>query len=364
MRIRETRCPVVASAMVQPSAGIGSAPVARACERAEQAVGAHLRNPHRCDVSDHCLGSHDLNCLQIWGAAGDLARMASRLVEQNIEGAAETLPIEGSLLAVDCGLQTVEPLGFHLVGVLTVHVRGRRAGPRRVFERKSAGVPNLVDQRERRAKIILAFAREADDEIRGERDIRACVAHARDGIEIVRPAVTAVHRRQNAVGTRLHRKVQVRHQPRQIAMRRDQARVHVARMARGVAQASDSRHLGNARQQTPQRPGTAVGSFAVIGVHVLPDQRDLAHAGIREPRDFGNDLRDRSRRLGAARIGHDTERAELVAAFLHGDECRDTARADRVAARGLRRSNLSSTGNSVSTTAPSRSARASRPGSR
>ena len=90
---------------------------------------------------------------------------------------------------------------------------------------------------------------------------------------------------------------------------------------------------GHAFEQAPERPRPSVRAVAVIGVDVLADQRDLAHAGVRQPRDLGDDLHDRARHLGAARIGHDAEGAELVAAFLHGHEGRDAARARRRAAR-------------------------------
>ena len=47
-----------------------------------------------------------------------------------------------------------------------------------------------------------------------------------------------------------------------------------------------------------------------------------------------HDGANRTRDLGAAGVGHDAERAELVAALLHGHERRDAAPADR-AGRGL-----------------------------
>ena len=68
------------------------------------------------------------------------------------------------------------------------------------------------------------------------------------------------------------------------------------------------------------------GALAVIGVDVLAEQRDLAHARAGERSRLGDDCRDRPRDFGAARIGHDAEGAELVAAFLHGDESADAAR--------------------------------------
>ena len=241
--------------------------------------------------------------------------------------------MKACLVAVDRRLQAVQPLGFHLLGNLVRQFGRRRSRPGRIFEREGAGVADLVDQRERRSKIVLALAGEADDEIGGERHVRPRGAHARDGVEIVGARVAAVHGGEDAVGAGLHRKVQIGHQARQVAMRRDQALLHVAGMAGGVAQPRDARHFGDAREQLPERPGPAVGSFAVIGVDVLADQRDLAHAGLGEPLDLGDDLHDRPRRFGAARIGHDAERAELVAAFLHGDEGRYAARARRLAAR-------------------------------
>ena len=82
-------------------------------------------------------------------------------------------------------LQALEPLGFHLLGDLLRHLGGRRARPRRIFERERAGVADLLDQRERRVEILLALARKADDEVGGERHVRPRGAHARDGVEIV-----------------------------------------------------------------------------------------------------------------------------------------------------------------------------------
>ena len=62
------------------------------------------------------------------------------------------------------------------------------------------------------------------------------------------------------------------------------------------------------------------------GIDVLAEQGDFAHAGIDQLLRFGNDLGDRAGDFGAARIGHDAEGAELVAAFLHGEEGGDAAR--------------------------------------
>src|SRR5262245_64020576 len=107
--------------------------------------------------------------------------MASRLFEQDVEGAAEASRIEGSLVAVDGRLQAVEPLGFHRVRYLIRQVRGRRSGTRRVFEGEGAGVADLLDQRQRRAKILFALAGEGDDEVGRERHPRMRGANERAG---------------------------------------------------------------------------------------------------------------------------------------------------------------------------------------
>ena len=109
-------------------------------------------------------------------------------------------------------------------------------------------------------EIVLGLAREADDEIGGEREIGPRGAQPLDGAQIVRARVPAVHRVEHAVRARLHRQMELRHKLRQIAMRRDQIVVHVARMAGGVAQPRDAGDFGDAAQQLAERPGAAVRS--------------------------------------------------------------------------------------------------------
>ena len=46
-------------------------------KRAEQAVGAHLGNRRPPDLAYESLRGQDLDRLQIWGAADDLARTAT-----------------------------------------------------------------------------------------------------------------------------------------------------------------------------------------------------------------------------------------------------------------------------------------------
>jgi hypothetical protein len=105
-------------------------------------------------------------------------------------------------------------------------------------------------------------------------------------------------------------------------------------MTGGVAQPRDAWNFRDAREQASERPRAAVRAFAVIRIDVLPDEGHLANASRGEPLDLGDDFCDRARQFGAARIGHHTEGAELVAALLHGDEGRYAARARCLRGRG------------------------------
>ena len=108
------------------------------------------------------------------------------------------------------------------------------------------------------SKVGLGLAGMADDEVGRQREVRPRRAQPFDQAQVVGRGVPAVHRRQHAVGARLHRQVQERHQHRQVAMRGDQFVVHVARVRRGVAQAQQAGQRRQLAQQPPEAPGAAV----------------------------------------------------------------------------------------------------------
>src|ERR1700730_6570605 len=112
-------------------------------------------------------------------------------------------------------------------------------------------------------------------------------------------------------------------------MRLDQRLVDIAGAAGRVTQAKDAGNLGEATQQGAEWPDMSVRSLAVIGVDVLPDQGDFAHAVVGEPLHVVDDPCDRPRYFGAARVGHDAECAEFIATLLDRHKGRDPARAYR-----------------------------------
>ncbi|MGY3630616.1 hypothetical protein ACVWWI_007547 [Bradyrhizobium sp. USDA 3686] len=109
----------------------------------------------------------------------------------------------------------------------------------------------------------------------------------------------------------------------------NQTVIDIARMAGRITQPRDARERREVLQQPAERPAFSVRSLAVIGVDVLSDQRELAHAVLGEPLHVVDDLCHRPRDFRATRVRHDAEGAELVAAFLHRDESGNAAGADR-----------------------------------
>ena len=87
-----------------------------------------------------------------------------------------------------------------------------------------------------------------------------------------------------------------------------------------VADPVEPGDFSQSAHEIAEPPFPAVRPFAVIGVDVLPEQRELARTQGQEPACLVEDLGCRARILGAAGVRHDAERAELVAAFLHGQK--------------------------------------------
>ncbi len=126
----------------------------------------------------------------------------------------------------------------------------------------------------------------------------------------------------------MHRKVQIRHQGPQVRVGFDQPVVHVARMTGGVAKPCKPWDLGQPVEQVAEAPFPTVRTFTAPCIDVLPQKRDLSHTAFNETPRLFEYLPERAGNLRAARIGHHAERTELVAAFLHREECRYAAGTD------------------------------------
>ncbi len=86
-------------------------------------------------------------------------------------------------------------------------------------------------------------------------------------------------------------------------------------MAGGVADALDAGNLVHHFQQEGEIHGAAVMRRALVGIDVLPQQRDFLHPAIRQTNDLGDHVVERAREFLAARIGHHAEGAVFGTAF-------------------------------------------------
>ena len=111
--------------------------------------------------------------------------------------------------------------------------------------------------------------------------------------------------------------MQIRHQLVTGAMGIDQRIVHVIGVRRGETNTLQPIDLIQVPNQA--RKTTVV---TVIGVNVLAQQRDFPHAGFHQFLGLTHDTGSGSRYFGAAGVGHHTERAKFITAFLHGQKRR------------------------------------------
>src|SRR6476620_6382938 len=77
--------------------------------------------------------------------------------------------------------------------------------------------------------------------------------------------------------------------------------------------------------EASEAPNLTIGSQAMISIHILAEQCDLAHTTLDQGACLGFDLSRGAREFSASCIGDDTESAEFIAALLDGEEGRDAA---------------------------------------
>ena len=104
----------------------------------------------------------------------------------------------------------------------------------------------------RRREIRFGLAREADDEIGGDADVRTHRAQLADLRFVFERGVAALHQRQNAVGAALHRQMQMIGKLRHIGIGVDQPLVELQRVRGGEADAADAVDLGEIADQQRQ----------------------------------------------------------------------------------------------------------------
>src|SRR5690606_950327 len=257
----------------------------------------------------------------VLGAALELAGVLLRdAVDQDALAAADHLAADVQGILVDALLQDGEALLLHLHRHIVGQVRRRGAGTGAVDKAEAGVETDVGNQVHGRLEIRVAFAGEADDEIGAEGNVRAQFFQAAQLRLVLDGGVAALHHRQDAVGTGLHRQVQVADQLRYLGIDIDQRIGKLHRVTGGVADAVDTVDGADHDDQFRQVGDAAGAIITAVGVDVLAEQVDLAHAEFGQMADFRQYRLNRAAHFLAAGIGHDAEGAVLGAAFHDRDK--------------------------------------------
>src|SRR5690554_6865016 len=225
-------------------------------------------------------------------------------------------------ILVQAILQNTQPLLLHLHRRIVRQIRRRSTRAGAVDEAEGHIKADVVDQLHGVLEILIGFTREADDEIRGEADVRADFAQTAQFGLVFQGGVAAFHGGQDAIRAALHRQVQVADQFWYPLVDLDQGIAEFHRMGGGVADAVDAVDGGDDFDQLRQVHLVAVVGVATIGVYVLPQQVHLAHALGSQVGHFGDDVIHRAADFFAAGVGHHAEGAVFAAAFHDRNERR------------------------------------------
>jgi hypothetical protein len=218
-------------------------------------------------------------------------------------------------LGVQPPLQQFEPVLLHGVRHRVGQRRGGRARPAAVDEAERLVEAHLGDQVHGRLEVLVGLARESDDDVRGDANVRPYRAQLADSLLVLEHGMAALHRRQDPVGAALHGKVQVIVELRHVGIRLDQAVVEIERVRGGEADALHAVDRGDEVDQGRKVRGRAVLHRPGIGVHVLAQERHLTHALPAQAADLFQHLLEGAADLLAARVRHHAKTAVLAAAF-------------------------------------------------
>ncbi len=210
--------------------------------------------------------------------------------------------------------QALDALLLDRIGHLVVHAGGVGAAARRVDERECVVVPDLVDERERLRELGLRLAGEADDDVGRERDRRDRGPDALDQLEVALARVRAPHGLEHAGRSGLDGQMQVLAHRRRLGHGRDHVGAHVLGMRAREADPVDAWHRVERAQECGEARRDGRAQVTAVGVHVLAEQRQLAHAVGRERRRLAHEVVRVAAVLAAAHARDDAVGAVAVAA--------------------------------------------------
>jgi hypothetical protein len=166
---------------------------------------------HIDEPSDEFRGTAEVDHVVVSSAARQFTRvLAGGAFDENALARADHALCDLPCLRIDSLLQPGEPRELHFLRRSVGKVGRGGARPPAVDERKRVVEADLVDELQGRLEVLVRFPGETDDEVRGDADPGPRGAElARDRL-VFKDRIAPLHRREHAVGARLHRKVHVR----------------------------------------------------------------------------------------------------------------------------------------------------------
>ena len=222
------------------------------------------------------------------------------------------------------GGQALKALLDHGLGELVRQVRGGGAGTLGVLEREGGGEARLLDDVQRGLEVLLGFAGEADDDVRGDGGVRDPFPDLVQDAEELGGAVGPLHVLEDLVRAGLQGHVQLRHDVGGFGHGVDDVVGEGGGVRAGEADPLQPFDFTAGAQELGER--LPVAEFDAVGVHVLAQEGHLDGAVVHEGLDLGEDVARAAVLLLAAQGRDDAEGAGVVAA--HRD--RHPARVHRV----------------------------------
>src|SRR5215207_883540 len=167
-------------------------------------------------------------------------------------------------------------------------------GARRVVKRVEPVVLYLADEVERLLEVLVALARESNDDVARDRVVAPRAADRRHQVQVALPGVAAVHALERPVRAGLDRKVDPVAELLVVVHHADDIRREIAGMGRRVLDPLDTRFrrdaLEKARKRVLLEGAPRLAYYPVgIGIHVLPEEVDLPVPRETEPAHFVDD---------------------------------------------------------------------------
>ena len=208
-----------------------------------------------------------------------LARAFGEALDQDLEllaHVAQVALLRKLVLEVD---HPLEALDFHLLGHVVGQVLGRvRPWALGVLEHVGAVVAHLAHERQRFFKILLRLGVEAAEEVGRDRTVREDAPDGGDAVEIPLAGVFAVHNPEDTRAAGLRREVDVTAKVRVRGHDAEGFVAHILRVGSYEADAHLGDGLGDALQEFGEIHPVAAVALEEIGVHILPEERNLAEA--------------------------------------------------------------------------------------